>query len=392
MVIDTLLVLIACVVLVPVLVITVQVLFAIKRTVHVTQELNSALPSIALLVPAHNEEAVIASTLATLVPQLGKNDRILVVADNCTDDTAAIVRAAGVEVIERNDSENRGKGYALDFGVKHLKKDSPEILIVVDADCQAEAGAIEKLAVCCIETARPVQALYLMHAPDNTGLKLRIAEFAWLVKNFVRPLGFSHLGLPCQLMGTGMAFPWALIQEMNLASSHIVEDMKLGVDMAIAGSPPVFCPNAVVKSYFPIDGDAVVSQRTRWEHGHLSVILHEFPRLFLTGIFRINWLLIAMALDLIVPPLSLLAGILVLFFVVTMISVALGLSTIPLQLAIVALVLFGIAIAISWQGRGKSIVTLMELLTVPIYVLRKIPIYLKFFVRRQKEWIKTDRK
>lgn len=387
-----LLLIICCIVLVPVLVFAVQVLFALKRIDHVTQELNNTRPSVALLVPAHNEAAVIASTLAALMPQLGENDRLLVVADNCSDETAELARTAGAEVIERTDSENRGKGYALDFGVRYLKENPPDVLIVVDADCQVDAGAIEKLTKCCIDTARPVQALYLMHAPDNAGLKLRIAEFAWLVKNFVRPLGLSRLGLPCQLMGTGMAFPWALTQKMNLASSHIVEDMKLGVDLAIAGSPPLFCPEAIVKSYFPMDSDAVDSQRTRWEHGHLGVIFHEFPLLFFKGIFRANLPLVAMALDLMVPPLSLLAGILVLIFSVTAISAVFNFSIVPLQLAIIASGLFGVAVAVAWQGWGKGVVTLMELLSVPFYILGKIPIYLRFLTRRQKEWVKTDRK
>ena len=386
-----LLIFISCIVLAPVFVFAAQVLFAIKGPDHETQESNNR-PGAALLVPAHNEADVIASTLAVLMPQLGKSDRLLVVADNCTDETANIARIAGAEVIERTDSDKRGKGYALDFGVSYLKKNPPEILIIVDADCQVEAGAIDKLITCCIDTARPVQALYLMHTPEHAGLKLRIAEFAWLVKNFVRPLGFSRLGLPCQLMGTGMAFPWVLTNKMNLASSHIVEDMKLGIDLALAGSPPIFCPAAIVKSYFPMDTDAVDSQRTRWEHGHLGVILYDFPRLFFKGVFRANLSLVAMAIDLMVPPLSMLAGILMLNLTITATFAVLSFSTIPLLLAFTASALFGIAVAVAWQGWGKSAVTLLELLSAPLYILGKIPIYLGFITRRQKEWVKTDRK
>jgi len=390
--IDIFLVFITCLVLVPVLVFAAQVLFAMKRSAHVTQESKNARPSVALLVPAHNEADVIKSTLASLTPQLGENDRLLVVADNCDDKTAEIARTAGAEVIERTDSKNRGKGYALDFGVRYLKENPPDVLIIVDADCQVDAGAIEKLTKCCIDTARPVQALYLMHAPEQAGLKLRIAEFAWRVKNHVRPLGAKVLGSPCQLMGTGMAFPWSLTQKMALASSHIVEDMKLGIDLAIAGSPPVFCPEAIVKSYFPVDSDTVTSQRTRWEHGHLGIILSEFPRLFLLGIFRLNPLLVAMALDLIVPPLSLLAGLLILVLTVTVITTIFGFSIVPLLLSFSAFGLFTISVAVAWQKWGKGIVTFQELLSAPLYIMGKIPIYLRFFTRRQKEWVKTDRK
>lgn len=62
------------------------------------------------------------------------------VADNCTDDTARLASAAGAEVIERHDALLRGKGYALDFGVRHLAQQPPDVVIVVDADCQVAEG------------------------------------------------------------------------------------------------------------------------------------------------------------------------------------------------------------------------------------------------------------
>ena len=135
----------------PALVLAVQVLFA--WSVGHQQRLPSAeRRRLAILVPAHNESAVIADTLASLLPQLAEGDRLLVVADNCTDDTAGIAMAAGSEVIKRTDSERRGKGYALDYGVRHLAQKPPEVLIIVDADCRVTAQTIEWLARRCSET------------------------------------------------------------------------------------------------------------------------------------------------------------------------------------------------------------------------------------------------
>ena len=71
---------------------------------------------LAVLVPAHDEEEGIAATLAAVLAQLGPHDRLLVVADNCSDATAAVARAAGAEVVERS-SDLRGKGYALAHGI-----------------------------------------------------------------------------------------------------------------------------------------------------------------------------------------------------------------------------------------------------------------------------------
>ena len=90
-----------------------------------------------------------------------------------------------------------------------------------------------------------MQALNLQIAPrTNSPIDFRVAEFAFRVKNWVRPLGLRALNLPCQLMGTGMAFPWAVIRSANLASGLAVEDLKLGLDLARAGHPPLFCPSA----------------------------------------------------------------------------------------------------------------------------------------------------
>ena len=205
----------------------------------------------AILIPAHNEEGGISATLRSIAPQLAAHDRLIVVADNCSDRTGAVAEADGAQVVARTDLEKRGKGFALDFGLRHLSSDPPDIVIVVDADCQVAPGAIDQLARVCASYQRPVQAQYLMRNPPNPRLRMRVAEFAWVVKNLVRPMGLAKLGLPCQLMGSGMAFPWISISTVDLADANIVEDMKMGLGLARRGAPPLFCPEALVLSLFP---------------------------------------------------------------------------------------------------------------------------------------------
>lgn len=348
-------------------------------------------PRIAVLVPAHNEAGGIEATLASLRPQLLAADRILVVADNCSDDTAAVAAAGGAQVRERSSADQRGKGYALDFGVRCLAEDPPEVVIIVDADCIAAPGALDRLAREALQHRVPIQALYLMHAPGAAGLMKKIAEFAWLVKNRVRPLGYARLGLPCQLMGTGMAFDWPTLSTAQLASGHIVEDMKLGIDLARAGKAPRFCPDALVYSTFPSSEAGTEAQRTRWEHGHLSMIVSAVPGLVLQGLLRGQPLLLALALDMSVPPLALLAmAVLGLSGLCLLLALLTGVL-LPLALAALLSLAFGTAVLLAWWAYGRQTLSAANLALALWYVLRKIPLYLRFLVHRQVEWVRSKR-
>ena len=352
---------------------------------------KSSRVGVAVLVPAHNERLQIAATIRTLLPQLLPGDRLLVVADNCTDDTAAIARDAGAEVIAREDAERRGKGYALDWGVRHLAAAPPAVLMVIDADCEVTSGTVDMLARDCASTNRPVQARYLMAAPPGSGFGSRFAEFAWLIKNYVRPLGLYRLGLPCQLMGTGMAFPWNQIQASSLASGNLVEDMKLGADLACSGAPPLFCPDALVRSTFPTSQRGIRGQRRRWEQGHLHTIVTEVPRAFAAGIAAGDSRLIAFSLDLAVPPLALLAILCIAIFTAGGVFALFGRSTAALYLPGCATALLFASVLIAWIRYGRRVISARELLLAPFYVLGKIPLYARLLISRQIEWVRTRR-
>jgi cellulose synthase/poly-beta-1,6-N-acetylglucosamine synthase-like glycosyltransferase len=350
--------------------------------------------ALVVLMPAHDEATGISAAIAAIRTQLGPRDRLLVVADNCSDATAAVARAAGAEVTVRVDPERRGKGYALDHGVRALEIDPrglPAVVVIVDADCIVAPRALEHLARRCLASGRPVQALYLMHAPTSGALGLRIAEFAWLVKNKLRPLGGSVLGWPCQLMGTGMAFPWTLIRNAPLASGHLVEDMQLGLDLAGAGTAPVFCPQALVQSVFPSDAAGARAQRTRWEHGHLSVIASAGPMLLAHALARRDAKLAGMALDLAIPPLAALVLTLSALLVIDLAWWWLAGDLWPAGVAALALALLGAGVLAAWWHEGRQIVSWRELLGVPLYVAAKIPVYVRLFTKRQVDWVRTKR-
>lgn len=391
MVIEFLLNAAAILLLIPVAVLFVQVIFAYLPKPRESIS-TSTKTRIAILVPAHNEEAGIVATINSILPQLQSGDRLLVVADNCSDSTARIATENGAEVIERQDLDNRGKGFALDFGIQFLTQNPPDVVVVIDADCNVQENALSKLVMYSVHHNRPVQCLYLMLSPEGAGLKSKIAEFAWVVRNLVRPLGFARLGLPCQLMGTGMAFPWAAISNINLANGNIVEDMKLGIDLAKSGKSPLFYEDALVTSYFPNTSEGQSVQRTRWEHGHLSMILSQVPPLLVKGMIKGNKDLLAMALDLCVPPLALLVVMLSGFLMLVTLAYMMGISYLPLLISLVSVVMLALSILLAWLGWARHVISPTTFLFIPIYVLSKIPHYLKYLFKRQKQWVRTDRK
>jgi cellulose synthase/poly-beta-1,6-N-acetylglucosamine synthase-like glycosyltransferase len=384
------LLLLLCILLVPVSVLLAQVLLAL-RPVRAAAPLPGPRPRIAILIPAHNEEAGLAATLASLQPELGIGDRILVVADNCRDRTAELARHAGADVVERSHAELRGKGYALDFGVQALAAAPPDVIVIVDADCIVGAGAIARLAGLAHQHRRPVQALYLMHVPAGSGALKKIAEFAWIVKNKVRPLGWFRLDWPCQLMGTGMAFPWQTIRSARLATGHIVEDMKLGMDLALAGSAPMFCPHALVHSYFPSSREGTQSQRTRWEHGHLSMIAGTAPATLAAAVRRRSASLFAFGLDLCVPPLALLVLLVCGLTGLGALLALCGGPLAPLVLGVLASAALAAAMLIAWWRHGRAVLNGKELALAAWYVVAKIPLYFRFLFHRQVAWVRSKR-
>jgi cellulose synthase/poly-beta-1,6-N-acetylglucosamine synthase-like glycosyltransferase len=189
-----------------------------------------------------------------------------------------------------------------------------------------------------------------------------------------------------------MAFTWQQISQASLATGHIVEDMQLGLDLARKSAAPLFCPESLVTSYFPLSNEGVQAQRTRWEHGHLGVIVGEVPALFVQSVRRMNLALLGMALDLCVPPLALLVLLLLAACAATsVLTWNSGVGLPALQVAYGGLVVLGLAIALAWWRFGRTTISFKQLCGVPIYIIAKIPLYFYFLVKRQASWVRSKR-
>lgn len=352
---------------------------------------GAPVPQVAVLMPAHDEAGGIGPVVTAVLAALPEGARLLVVADNCTDDTAAVARAAGADVVERHDPERRGKGYALDFGRRSLAATPPAVVVVLDADCVPEPRAIERLARGAIAHGRPVQGAYLFEARRTGSPMLQISGFAFLVKNLVRQAGLERIGAPVVLTGSGMAFPWEDFAAAPLDTGDIVEDLAIGVALARVGRGPRFDAEARIWTA-PAGTGSTLGQRTRWEHGFIGTARTKALPLIREGIAARRPGLAWLGLHLLVPPLALLLTTDAVALALLALGTALGAGPAPVTLAaiLVAIVLGGVLLA--WIRHGRSQITAGTLARVPLYLLWKLPIYLRL-VRGGAEtrWVRTER-
>ncbi len=348
-------------------------------------------PALAVIIPAHNEQAGIRETVDAILPQLGRNDRLIVVADNCTDETATIARQLGATTLERNDAELRGKGYAVRFALQYLTADAPAVAVCIDADCQPLPNCIERITRAAYASGSPMQAAYTMQPPENAAPGSLISSFAVIVKNYVRPRGLQRLRMPCLITGSGIAYPWEALQAVPHPEAHIVEDMHYSVDLALAGFAPMPCMEAVVESQLPDAREAARTQRTRWEHGHLSVILSQGPRLLRGALRQRSPRLLALWLDLIVPPLSLLVCLIAAASATLLVASVLTGTWIPIAILTVSVSVALLGLASAWWRFGRRALPPTMLLQIPRYILRKLSIYTRFITAPEKSWVRTAR-
>ena len=377
---------------VPVLVFVTEIVAACLKTSSSAASSMERSRRVAIVVPAHNESAGLLPTLCDLQVQMRPGDRLIVIADNCTDDTAEVAAAQGVEVVVRNDTNLVGKGYALAAGIAHLDENPPDLVLFSDADCRIEASLIDRLAKVSSSTNRPAQACYLMRPSPQSTTDQTLAEFAWMLKNKVRPLGLHRLGQPCQLMGTGMMFPWTLIRSAPLASGNLVEDLQLGLDLALKRRAPLFVSDAVTTSIFPSSTSGAATQRHRWIQGHLATILNQAPRLMATSLRQADLNLFVLTLDLSVPPLMLLIAMTGGAWLLAAVGIAAGLPTLTLLPASLDLVLLSCALILVWFRFGSGLSNRPILSALARQIVSKLGIYWQMARgHRANSWVRTQR-
>jgi cellulose synthase/poly-beta-1,6-N-acetylglucosamine synthase-like glycosyltransferase len=345
----------------------------------------------AILVPAHDEEVLIGRLLANLreLKYPAASFDVHVVADNCSDRTAAIARSFGVGVHERFDERQKAKGFALRWLIhclrtEHLQYDA---YVVLDADSVVAPNFLEAFNARLGAGSQAMQAYYsVLNAGQSPVASLRYAALAAL--HYLRPLGRSVFGLSSGLKGNGMCFAGDVLERFGWDWFTLAEDVEFHLALVRAGVRVDFVPETWVLADMPVTLAQAASQNDRWERGRLQLLRGQASGLLLDGLRRHSWLRVDAAIEQLIPPLSVAVA---LDIACLAASAAFGL-VVPAVLAAAALLgQLGYLLAGLLLVRAP-LRMYVSLGFAPLYIAWKVGLYAQALVgARGRGWVRTTR-
>lgn len=340
---------------------------------------------LAAIVPAHNEQ----SNIERCIDSLQKAERgdfdiqIVVIADNCDDETAGAAAVAGARVLARQDANLRGKGYALDFAFRQLSAEHFDGFLIVDADTEVQTNFFLEAGGLLRSGADAVQCAYLVKNPHQ-GVRTRLMRVAFLAFNAWRPRGRDRLGLSCGILGNGFGMRRQTLETVPYLASSIVEDLEYHISLVRAGKRVRFAEKTSVFGEIPEERDGAKTQRARWEGGRFRMIREKVPGLA-WNVIQGRWRSLEPLLELSLLPLA---------FHVTLLLCAASIPWMPARaLGVGGLILvflhliFAILVG---QGDWQDAATL---LAAPFFVAWKlllIPVLMRSS-RTRTTWVRTER-
>ena len=363
-------------------------LAALSRKKHLVIDRSMSalpLPRLIVVVPAHNEADGIAACIANLQAGLNLTTGcdVIVIADNCQDDTADRAKNAGARVLIRHDEVNRGKGYALDYAFTHLLAENYDGFLVIDADSRIDEALIGDFQYAFAQGVDALQCRYRIANPDASR-RARLQHIAWLAFNELRLLGREKLQVSVGILGNGFALSRAVLEAVPYEAGSIAEDMEYHLRLVNDGFKVHFLDTVSVYSDAPNQDANAAVQRTRWEGGRFRLIIDHVPTLF-KAVLRGKWNLVEPLAELLLLPL---AYHVLLLLLTLLIPVALF-----QYYAVVGLLLVFAHVLIAVRLGGGGLAEIKTLATVPFYILWKLTLLPRLWrnARENAPWQRTDR-
>ena len=339
---------------------------------------------LAIVIPAHNEEQLIARcvrSVASSDKSPGQRE-IVVIADNCTDETAARAAAAGARVLERRNLEQRGKGYALRLAFETLQAEGFDAFLVIDADSMVSTNLIAETLQRLNQGAAATQCRYRV-ANGATSVRTRLMDVAFLGFNVLRPKGRAGWGLSAGVLGNGFALRSETLHTVPYNADSIVEDLEYHLRLVLSSGQTDFIDNATVFGEIPDGDEAARVQRSRWEGGRLRMAIEWIPQLA-SGLVRGKIRLLEPFLELLTLPLA---------YHMVLLLLAFGLPGGQRILGAIALGLVLVHVSAAALLSGHRWKTFAALAASPFYIAWKLTTLLGVFSasRRNAQWVRTGR-
>lgn len=348
----------------------------------ISSSTSSFQPKIVVIVPAYNEAQGITKTLKSL-QACPDPFTLVVVADNCTDQTEQLAAACKAKVLRRQDSTHRGKHFALQFAFNYLLQEEFDIFLIIDADSIVGPNLIEEVIRSFKGNVQAVQVKYALKHPYHS-YRNRLLNIAFCAFNYLRPRGRQYWGLSAGVLGNGFALTKQTLLTVPFQEQSVVEDAAYHIRLVKAGYRVIFTEKTAVYAEMPSSKQGFTTQRTRWEGGRIRLLFTEFFPL-LKGILKGNFRLIEPLLDLLLLPLGYHTVLLILMLFLPLFPLA----KILVGIGLIAVILHTFTAILLSRGGWRDYVALLY---TPIYMIQKLGIICKVFRGAlNNEWRRTPR-
>lgn len=378
---ETLLVVVTLPLVLELLVTTVASFFTAKRIEKPRD--TSAGFRLAVIVPAHNEEKLIARCIAGFRNSALQGAELFVVAHNCTDRTAQEAERAGGHVLQLNDSGQAGKGAALQHGFTTALQHGFNAVFVMDADSVLTKGSLAEVFDRFVSGARAVQCRNLVLNSRATR-QTQMMALALVGFNVIRPKGRVRLGYSAGIFGNGFGLHRATLEQLPYTAASVVEDLEYHLQLVRRGMKVEFIDNARVLSDLPTTEASSMTQRSRWEGGRL-LMARKYTATLIKDLLQGHALVAEPLLDIVSLPLA---------FECFLLMVALLIPSGWVRLyALCALATIGLHVAAAVAQSGDWRGSLRALARTPGYIAWKIAM-IPGILRNSREgsaWIRTQR-
>lgn len=350
----------------------------------------------AVIVAAHNEQAVIGQLIDNLQKLEYPKELydIFVVADNCSDNTAAIARAGGAIVYERTSSVGKGKGFALEWMFNQLfaMERQYDAIVVFDADNLVHPRFLLEMNNRLLKGDKLIQGYLDAKNPYDTWVSGTFAIAFWVIDH-IWHLAKTNIGLSSVLGGTGMCIATDVLKRHGWGATCLTEDMEFTMKSLVEGIKTTWAHDAIVYDEKPLTFRQSWNQRKRWAQGQFDVAQRFIPKMIQAGIAQRDIRILDGCLHLLQPHFLLLSTF---FVIISYVQLAFPpfytniYNFMPSQLMTAIMLgqyILPIIILLKIHVKWKA---WLYLIMYPIFIYSWIPIvFLGFIHRNEHEWSHT---